>query len=174
MAKRPGRAISAKPEKYEMARELYIHERLDLKTIAQRCEMSLGAVAAWRRKGAERGDDWDAARVEGLMASTGYRHRFVHLSQIYLTECTRAVGELDKDQTLPVQKRVELISALGYAMTQMRRAANEFAPEQNKYSIAVEIATDLTRFTLREFPQHAPMVGEVLDAFSAKVIKAYG
>lgn len=156
------------------ARAAYVYEALSLPAIADRLNVSRGALSRWRRAAQDGGDDWDRARAAARLSGQGAEavtqavlEDFVLLFQSTLTEIKEAKGA-------PPLAKAEAISRLSDAYNKTMSAVAKGNPKLNKLAVAMQVIQELADFVRREHPKHAMAFGEILEPFGQRVSEVFG
>lgn len=154
-------------------RASYVQDRQNLKAAARLNKVSYETARSWKAAARKKSDDWDRARTAVRLADSGLGELtrvviedFVHLFQSTLQA-------LKTSQADPIM-RAEAISRLSDAYQKTVKAAGATSPELARFSIAMDVLQELSRFVRERFPHHSEAFLEILEPFGERLTELYG
>jgi hypothetical protein len=163
-------------DKRAEVRALYVFKRLNLKQIASETGVSPGTIRIWKNKGADEGDDWDAARTVASLAGQGFQSITSVILESYLTTHYHVLEQIQSapPEEIPFLKKAQMLASLADAFTKTMKAAGTAGPELNRLAIAQDIIKRFADFIFSEYPEHTHAFTEVLEPFGKIVAREYG
>ena len=160
-------------ETTQSARQLYVYERLSLSGIADRLKISEATIRAWKRKAANRGDDWDKARAAARMAAGGLGDLTAQVLEEFATLFQSTITDLKQSNADPIE-RVEAISRLSDAYAKTVKAAGASDAKFSKLAVALEVLQLLGQHIQARHPEAAPTFLELIEPFGQHLTEHYG
>jgi hypothetical protein len=159
--------------KRQALRRLYVFDRQPLNAAAVQLDVSYSTARAWKAGAAERGDDWDRARLAEDIGDGGVKAltRLVLEEFIPLFKSTITAIKADK---LDGIEKAEAISRLSDAFVKTVKASGAVDPAIAKLGWAMDVMRLLAQFTAQQFPQHQGALLEVLEPFGERLAQEYG
>jgi hypothetical protein len=159
--------------KRQALRRAYVVDRQPLNAAASLLGVSYSTARQWKGAAAQRGDDWDRARLAEEIGDGGVKAltRLVLEEFIPLFKSTIAAIKADK---LDGIEKTEAISRLSDAYVKTVKASGAVDPAIAKLSWAMDVLRLLAQFTAQHFPQHQEALLEVLEPFGEQLAQEYG
>ncbi|KIO49608.1 DUF1804 family protein [Nitrosospira sp. NpAV] len=161
-------------EKITAARAAYVYEALTLEAIAQKCNVSKGTLARWKKTAQDGGDDWDRARAAARLSGQGAEAVTQAVLEDFVLLFQSTLTEVKTDKDIKPLAKAEVISRLSDAYNKTMSAVSKGNPKLNKLAVAMEVLQVLAAFIQRHYPRHANAFGEILEPFGEEVAKSYG
>ena len=172
--------MAADSDKKRQARSEYIYKRKTLAMIGLSVGVSAGSVGRWKRAAKAMGDDWDTARAAHMIAGEGLDAVITTVVEEFMIMAQAAIEELkgdaakDKDDQMPIDKRIAMMTSLADAMTKMTVSAGKLAPKISELGVAQDVILRLIEFVKEHYPAHAPILLEIAEPFTEHLVEAYG
>jgi hypothetical protein len=154
-------------------RRRFVVDRQPLAACATAAGVSYSTARAWKKDAAERGDDWDRARLAEQVSDGGVQEltRIVLAEFVPLFEST--IIEL-KDSKIPAIQKAEAISRLSDAYTKTVKASGAVDPAIARLAWAMDVLKLLAQFVASNFPQHNDAMLEILEPFGVRLAEEFG
>ena len=149
-------------------RAAYINN-MPLTQIATAQGVPLPTLRGWKRRAAEKGDDWDKLRAANLLAGEGMEAVARQTLSDYVLQHKALMGEIIEAQDMTAREKTRALASLADSFNKM-----VVLPETNELSVALRVIQMLTEFVRRQFPQHAAALLEVLEPFADEVAEKLG
>ena len=154
-------------------RAAYINN-MPLTQIATAQGVPLPTLRGWKRRAAEKGDDWDKLRAANLLAGEGMEAVARQTLSDYVLQHKALMGEIIEAQDMTAREKTQALASLADSFNKMVSASRRVLPETNELSVALRVIQMLTEFVRRQFPQHAAALLEVLEPFADEVAEKLG
>lgn len=172
--------MAADNDKKRTARSDYVYKRKTLAMIGLTVGVSANTVGRWKRAAKDMGDDWDTARAAHMIAGEGLDAVITTVVEEFMIMAQSAIDELkadagkNKDDQMPIDKRIAMMTSLADAMTKMTVSAGKLAPKVSELGVAQDVILRLIEFVKEEYPQHAPILLQISEPFTERLVEAYG
>ncbi|MDR2710210.1 MAG: DUF1804 family protein [Burkholderiales bacterium] len=154
-------------------RAAYVYQRKTVMQLAKLHRIPERTLARWKKDALKQGDDWDVARTAYSISAKGSASVTIAFLEDFMIVATNTMKELKEDPKIPALGKAEALSRLSDSYNKAMAAANKYAPELNKISVALEVLHDLAEFVRNKMPEHAAAMLEVLEPFGAHIAKKY-
>lgn len=154
------------------ARSDYVHRRMMQSTIAAIHGVSEATVGRWKKAAKEAGDDWDKARTAHIIAGEGIETVVSTVLEDFMMLAQSTLDEI-KNGDHSTKEKVELLVSLADASTKMTASAKRLAPKISELGVAQDVMAKMLDFVREFFPQHAPIILEILEPFGEKLAEIY-
>ncbi len=161
-------------EKITAARAAYVYEALTLEAVAQKCNVSKGTLARWKKTALEDGNDWDRARAAARLSGQGAEAVTQAVLEDFVLLFQSTLTEVKTDKDIKPLAKAEVISRLSDAYNKTMSAVAKGNPKLNKLAVAMEVLQALAEFVRTHYPRHANAFGEILEPFGEEIAKSYG
>lgn len=165
--------MSAKEDLRRKARSDYIYRRFTQTTIAAAYSISEATVGRWKKAALAEGDDWDKARTANVIAGQGVEAVVSTVVEDFMLQSQSTLEEIKSGEHTTAEKVAMLVS-LADAMTKMAAAAKRFAPKVSELGVAQDVLGKLLDFVKEHFPEHAPVILEIIEPFGERLAELYG
>ena len=155
------------------ARSEYIYKRKTQAMIALAIGVSASTIRRWKAAAKKRGDDWDVARAAHMVAGEGLDAVITTVVEDFMIMAQNMIEEL-KEPNQPLDKRVQQITSLADAMNKMTASAGKLAPKISELGVAQDVLRRLIEFVREDYPEHAPVMLEILEPFGERLVEAFG
>jgi transposase-like protein len=162
------------PEKKAAARQLYVTQRLPLTAVAERLDVALSTVRAWKRKAEQSGDDWDQARQVTALTDSSTEGILSQLVSDYVQLHAAVVDQVKEDPQITAAEKVKALSMLADSFSKTMNSAEKVSPKMSRLAIATDVIQRLSQFVAEKYPQHAEAFLEILEPFGKRIAKVYG
>ena len=156
------------------ARAAYVTDGLPISAAAQAAGVTPSTARGWKRRAAEEGDDWDAAREAAARAKGGLGSA----TERILTDFSRLYGavmaDLRDDPDLPPEGKAKSMATLSDAYSKMVRAAGCVDPRLARMDIALEVLRLFGEHVRARHPASLQDVSEALDSFGPALAAEWG
>lgn len=147
---------------------------LPLARIAAARGVPPGTLRGWKRRAAEKGDDWDKLRAASLLAGEGMEAVARQTLSDYVQQHKALMGEIIEAGDMTAAEKTRALASLADSFNKMVSASRRVLPETSELATALRVIQLLTEFVRREFPQHAAALLEVLEPFAGEVTEKLG
>ena len=161
-------------ETRQALRRKYVYERKSMQQACAELDISHRSGQNWKAKAMREGDNWDHQRDAWLLAGEGQEFMARKILQDYLLQHEAVLKAIRDDKDLTAMQKVTCLTGLADAFTKTMNAVSRTTPTMNRLAIASEVVQVFARFIQENYPQHGPMLLEVLEPFTQKVSKIYG
>lgn len=165
--------MSAKEDLRRKARSDYIYRRFTQATIAAAYNISEATVGRWKKSALAEGDDWDKARTANVIAGQGVEAVVSSVVEDFMLQAQNILEEI-KQGTHTTAEKVGMLVSLSDAMTKMAASAKRFAPKVSELGVAQDVLAKLLDFVKENFPEHAPVILEIIEPFGERLAEIYG
>lgn len=172
--------MATETDNRRQARADYIYKRKTLAMIALTVGVSVTTIGRWKRDAKKSGDDWDTARTAHMIAGQGLDSVIIYVVEEFMVMAQSAIEELkadagkDKEDQLPIDKRVSMMTSLADAMTKMTNSAGKLAPKISELGVAQDVIKRLIEFVKEHYPEHATVLLQISEPFTEHLVEAYG
>ena len=172
--------MAADSNKKRQARSEFIYKRKTLAMIGLSVGVSANTVGRWKRAAKAIGDDWETARAAHMIAGEGLDavittvvEEFMIMAQSAIDDL-RVDGQKEKEDQLPIDKRIAMMTSLADAMNKMTNSAGKLAPKISELGVAQDVILRLMEFVRDQYPEHASILVEISEPFTEHLVEAYG
>jgi len=155
------------PEVRDKVRAAYVHRRLPLTAAAEAAGVPEQTARRWKRDAANRGDDWDRARAAARMAAGGIGDLTARVIEDFALLFEATVRDLKGDESLPPERKAEVLSRLADAYTKTVKAAGAVDPQLGRLAIALKVLELLASWLREHEPDLLEPFTRVLEPFGA-------
>lgn len=160
-------------ETRQKARNLYVHQRANLVTIAVTLDVPQGTLSRWKNDAKGRGDDWDIARSANLLGDAGFEKVVSEAVESFTVMFQATMQQVQDEEDISALDKTKLMSSLADSFSKMTKAAGRASPELSRLAIASEVVQKLANFVRREFPHLAEDFLTVLEPFGLEIAKEF-
>lgn len=161
------------PELKRAVRNSYVTDKVSLEHAAQRHNVPLSTIKAWKRKDKSDGNDWDKQRAATRIGNSGIETLTAEMIEDFVPLFMSTIDELREGQ-LPALQKAEVIGRLTDSYVKLTAGIARSSPQLQKLSFALEIIKQLVDYTQNNMPQCAAPLLEVLEPFGEHVAALYG
>lgn len=154
-------------EKHTLLRNAYVHQRLPMETAAKRAGVAVGTARRWKSAAAGKGDDWDNARAAVALGDQHFATLGKQLLEDYLVQHQATIDLLRKDTAMTARERAETLASMSDAFNKTMHSFRRLNPELDREAIQLDVLQRLAAFARQSYPQHLPMLVELLEPFGA-------
>ncbi len=154
-------------------RRSYINN-MPLAQVATAHGVPLATLRTWKRKAAEKGDDWDKLRAANLLAGEGMEAVARQTLSDYVVQHKALMEDIITAADMTAQQKTQALASLADSFSKTISASRRVLPETNELSVALRVIQMLTEFVRKDFPQHAAALLEVLEPFAEEVTDKLG
>lgn len=155
------------------ARAAYIFKRKPGSLIAAELKISEATFARWKKAAREAGDDWDMARTANQISGEGLESVMRVLVDEFTILAQSVLEEIKAAGTISISDKVKAIVSIADAMNKMTISAGKLAPKISELGVAQDVMRRFLDFVRAEFPQHAPVILEIIEPFGEHLVEAY-
>lgn len=160
-------------EKRRQLRGLYVYQRLPMETACKQAGVPMGTGKRWKLEAlTEDSDDWDSARAAVAMGDESFAALSKQLLEDYLVQHQATIDLLRKDDKMTARERAETLASMSDSFNKTMNAFRRLSPEINRQAVALDTLKALATFTQQKFPQHVPVLLELLEPFGTELAKA--
>lgn len=159
-------------EKRRQLRGLFVHQRLPMETACKQAGVPVGTGKRWKQEALAEGDDWDSARAAVAMGDESFAVLSKQLLEDYLVQHQATIDLLRKDDKMQARERAETLASMSDSFNKTMNAFRRLSPEINRQAVALDTLKALATFTQQKFPQHVPVLLELLEPFGTELAKA--
>ncbi|MCH2165923.1 MAG: DUF1804 family protein [Marinovum sp.] len=172
--------MAADSDKRRQARSEYVYKRKTLAMIGLSVGVSSNTIGRWKRAAKAIGDDWDTARSAHMIAGEGLDAVITTVVEEFMIMAQAAIDDLkadalkNRDDQMPIDKRISMMTSLADAMTKMTNSAGKLAPKISELGVAQDVIRRLMEFVKEHYPDHAHVILQIAEPFSDHLVEAYG
>lgn len=161
-------------DKRREARRRYVFDRQALSVVAIATKVSEASLRRWKADAKAAGDDWDVARSANTVAGEGLERLIVDVVQDYVVVHQATIEDLRADKALAAAEKAKILAGLADSFNKTVNAAGRVSPKISELGVAMDVLKRLGEFVLRDHPDLAPALLEILEPFGATLGEVYG
>lgn len=163
-------------ERRRQLRGLYVYKRLPMEAACRTLGVPRSTANTWKQQARSDGDDWDKARAAVALGDDNFLQLSKKLLEDYLVQHQATIDLLRETGAaqMPPQARAQLLAMLADSFHKTMASFRRLVPELSRHAVALDTLQRLASFTQQRWPQHVPVLLEILEPFSEELAKAYG
>lgn len=158
-------------EKRTELRGLYVYQRLPMETACLKAGVPRGTANRWKKEAADAGDDWDSVRAAVALGDDNFTTLSKKLLEDYLVQHQATMDLLREAKDMTAMQRAETLASMSDSFNKTMNAFKRLSPELNRQAVALDTLQRLAGFAQSKFPQHVPMLLELLEPFGTELAK---
>ena len=159
-------------EQRTQLRGLYVYQRLAMDAACAKLGVPRSTANRWKADAKSKGDDWDKSRAAVSLGDDSFGNMSRKLLDDYLVQHQATMDLLRDDRELDAMQRAEILASMSDSFNKTMASFRRLSPELNRQAIALDTLQRLSQFAGARFPQHVPLLIEMLEPFGAELASA--
>lgn len=160
--------------KRQALRRSYVVDRQPLTAAASLFGVSYSTARGWKQAAAERGDDWDRARMAEDVSDGGVKALTAKVLEEFVPLFASTIEAIKNAAGVNAIQKADALARLSDAYAKTVKASGAVDPAIAKLAWAMDVMRELAKFTAERFPQHQQALLEVLEPFGERLAAEYG
>ncbi len=154
-------------QKLRELRNAYVRGGQSLPVAALGVNVPEGTARRWKREAAEKGDDWDMARIALTVQGQGRDALLTKAVEGFVVQFQAAMDNIAERGDVEPLIRVDMMAKLADAFTKTVSAAGRVSPKISRLGVALDVLKDFGEFVRRHHPEGVETLLAALEDFGA-------